>query len=361
VILAPETEGSLEERVTAVRGLVNDVFDFEGAAALALGRRWGALAAPERAEFGRLYADLIERAYLAWVGSKARVGAGGVTSRWVDETVAGDTATVKSTLLTRAGAEFPIDYGMVRRAGAWVVRDVEVDGLSLAANYHVQFERVLQTGSYDELIARLRERAGPVARAQASAAMARAIRAMVAAPSPPGPPPVFRASAVTPPPLVAPPPVVADAPAPAPVMVAAYREPVEIATDATPSAVIAAATRVETPDERPVSTPPVAREEPPVAAPAAARVAGPAPAVAWTAAPRREFWVQVGAFRSADAATRMVQRLRRHAVTLALGGDRVQRLTRVLVGPFVARAAAASTMRELQASGISAFIAGPAE
>src|SRR5438128_2007916 len=188
LILAPEPDGGLEERVTARRGLVNDVSDFDGAAALALGRHWEPLPPPARAAFTRLYADVVERAYLAWVGGRARVGEGGVTIRWIDETVEGDAASVTSVMLTRTGGELPLEYRMVRRGDDWLVRDVVVDGLSLAANYHVQFERVLQMGSYDELVARLRDKAGPVARAQATAVNASAIRAMVAAPAPAGPP-----------------------------------------------------------------------------------------------------------------------------------------------------------------------------
>src|SRR5882672_5039846 len=76
IILAPETDGGLDERLSAVRALVSEIFDFEGAAALALGRHWETLPPPARAAFTRLYADVVERAYLAWVGSKARVGGG---------------------------------------------------------------------------------------------------------------------------------------------------------------------------------------------------------------------------------------------------------------------------------------------
>src|SRR5205809_600063 len=78
-------------------------------------------------------------------------------------------------------------------------------------------------------------------------------------------------------------------------------------------------------------------------------------------APRREFWVQVGAFHTTDVATRLVQRLRRHAVTMALGGDRQGLLARVLVGPFAERAAAVSTVRALHARGLAAFLADSPE
>jgi len=309
ILLAPATDGGLDERVSAVRALVTEIFDFDGAAALALGRHWETLPPPARAAFTRLYADVVERGYLAWVGSKARVGEGGVTIRWIDEAVEGDAATVSSALATRAGGEFPITYRMVRRADDWLVRDVVVDGLSLAANYHVQFERVLQMGSYDELLARLHEKAGPVARAEATAATASVVRAMVAAPAPLGPPPIARAT-----------------PAPAPpravTTLAALREPLPgaIVSDATP------------------------------------RLLAVAPPV-----PRRQFWVQAGAFRSADAATRLMQRLRHHAVTIAISADRLAPLARVLVGPFVERSAALSTVRALEASGIAAFIADTPE
>jgi len=309
IILAPETDGGLDERVSAVRALVTEIFDVEGAAALALGRHWETLPPPARAAFTRLYADVVERAYLAWLGSKARVGEGGVSIRWIDEALEGDVATVSSALRTRAGGEFPIEYRMVRRADDWLVRDVVVDGLSLAANYHVQFERVLQMGSYDELVARMREKAGPVARAEATAATASVVRAMVAAPAPLGPPPIALATP-------------APAPPKAVTTLAELREPPPgaSASDATPRRLAVA---------------------PPV--------------------PRRQFWVQAGAFRSADAATRLVQRLRRHAVTIAISADRLTPLARVLVGPFVERATAVSTVRALEASGIAAFIADTPE
>lgn len=362
VILAPEPEGGLEARVSAVRAIVNEVFDFDGAAALALGRHWESLSASERAAFTRLYADVVERAYLAWVGSKARVGEGGVTIRWLDETIAGDTASVRSELLARTGSELPIEYRMVRRGDDWLVRDVVVDGLSLAANYHVQFSRVLQLGSYDELVARLRERAGPVARAQANAITAGAIRAMIAAPAPPGRPPL----------VVEPAPPPAAAVAPAAKVVAELREPLAgaVAVDAAPSVVAVPAPVLE-PAVVPAPAPvPVPSPREPLVAPA--EVVAPAAAIRRepvaprviaavatppAAAPRHEFWVQVGAFRNADAATRLVQRLRRRAVTIAMTGDRREPLARVLVGPFAERAAAATTVRELQADGIAAFIA----
>ena len=352
VLLAPESEGGgLEERLTAVRGLVNEVIDFEGAAALALGRHWESLSPPARKSFTLLYADVVERAYLSWVGSKARVGEGGVSIRWMDESIDGDAAVVTTELLTRTGGEMPIEYRMVRRAAGWLIRDVVVDGVSLAANYHVQFERVMQLGSYEELLERLREKAGPVARAQASAATVGLLRLTSAAPSP------IVKPAATPPPIASEPSTVrrtAATAAPTGIVVAELRDaPAAVATDIRPVA-ITRTTPSPHVDAIP-ATPAV------VKAPTATPSPAPRSVQAGVSAQHREFWVQVGAFRTADAAARLVRRLRDRAVTIATGGERVTPLLRVLVGPFAERAAASAAARSLQASGIAAFVPEPAE
>src|SRR5262249_13537330 len=136
--------------------------------------------------------------------------------------------------------------------------------------------------------------------------------------------------------------VISDVPARA---VAAPSGPVR--TVATPPVVVAAlAPRAATTAPRPAMAPTVA-------ATPSARILAPLP--------RREFWVQVGAFRTAEAATRLVERLRSQPVTIATGGDRVAPVMRVLVGPYAERSSAAAAARSLQASGIAAFIPDSAE
>jgi len=170
VLLASDADGrGPDDRLVAVRALVADVFDFDGAASLAMGRHWDPMPPSARRAFTRLYADVVERGYLAWVAAKARIGEGGVSVRWLGEQIQGNAATVSSVLLARTGAELPIEYRLIRGKSGWLVRDVVVDGVSLAANYHVQVERVMQQGSYEELLARLQDKAGPAARAAAAA------------------------------------------------------------------------------------------------------------------------------------------------------------------------------------------------
>jgi cell division septation protein DedD len=100
--------------------------------------------------------------------------------------------------------------------------------------------------------------------------------------------------------------------------------------------------------------PPIVVARPAVAVPATASAPPATPAA--PVVPKR-FWVQVGAFRSTEALSRLVERLRLDRITVAAVAARSGSLARVLVGPFADRAAAAEALRQLTAGGHGAFIA----
>lgn len=136
-----------------IRKIAAELFDFEQTARRSLGPHWNARTPEERREFVDLFADLLERTYVRRIES----GAGG-TVTYVAESVDGDEATVRTRVLTKEGADIPIDYRMRRKNGRWVIYDVTIEGVSLIANYRTQFNKVIQTESYDALVARLRSK-----------------------------------------------------------------------------------------------------------------------------------------------------------------------------------------------------------
>src|SRR5215475_759619 len=146
---------SLDEPRRAIRELVDQVFDYEEAAELVLGPAWQARTPEQRTEFVRLFADFLERGFVAMIGSKASVSSG-VSVQYVGESVDGQSAVVSTTVLTRSGGEMPVDYSMIRGEGRWLVRDVIIEGVSLIANYRAQFARVIRASSYAALIAKMR-------------------------------------------------------------------------------------------------------------------------------------------------------------------------------------------------------------
>jgi phospholipid transport system substrate-binding protein len=159
-----------DARLTGLRALVREAFDAREAAALALGRAWTSRTAAEREEFSRLYGDVIESAYLGGVGSRARVHADGIRVAFESESVQGTRATVMTTLETRSGGTMPIEYRLTRGQRGWAVVDVMVEGLSLAGSYRAQIQRVMQSGTYADLLARLREKASTTTLAAIGAA-----------------------------------------------------------------------------------------------------------------------------------------------------------------------------------------------
>ena len=50
----------------------------------------------------------------------------------------------------------PIDYRMHAKNGRWLVYDVIIEGVSLISNYRNQFNKVVQTESYQSLVQKLR-------------------------------------------------------------------------------------------------------------------------------------------------------------------------------------------------------------
>jgi phospholipid transport system substrate-binding protein len=154
VLQSVDPAHGLEAPRQAIRSLVHEVFDFRAAAAVALGSVWLSRVPEEQDVFARLFAVLLERGFVAMIGSKASV-AGGVRIQYLGESIDGESASVATTLLTRSGQELPVDYWMVRRGDRWKVRDVVVDGVSLVMNYRAQFARILAVYPYAGLVARM--------------------------------------------------------------------------------------------------------------------------------------------------------------------------------------------------------------
>ena len=142
-----------KERRAAVRKVADDIFDFGETARRSLGRHWAARTPEERDEFVKLFGDLLERSYI----SKIELY-GGEKIHYVGDKIDGDTALVSSKLLTKTGSEVPIEYRMLKKAERWLVYDVVIEGVSLVANYRTQFNKIIQTSSFQELVKKMKTR-----------------------------------------------------------------------------------------------------------------------------------------------------------------------------------------------------------
>ena len=144
-------DAKLQERRAAIRRVASDVFDFTESARRALGPHWERRTAEERQEFARLLGDLLERAFASRLEQYA-----GEQIQYTGEAVDGNFATVKTTIITKSGAELPVDYQVLRRGDRWFVYDVWIEGVSLMNNYRAQFNKIIQTSSYEDLVRKLK-------------------------------------------------------------------------------------------------------------------------------------------------------------------------------------------------------------
>ena len=143
--------GKINDRRAAVRKIANEIFDFGEIAKRSLARHWQPLSEAQRSEFVGLFADLLERSYISKIETY-----GGEKIQYTAEKVDGDFATVSTRIVTKNGTEVPIDYRMTKRADRWLVYDVSIEGVSLVSSYRTQFNKIIQTSSYNDLVAKLR-------------------------------------------------------------------------------------------------------------------------------------------------------------------------------------------------------------
>ena len=151
ILADPALQDKPEQRRAEVRKIAEGIFDYPDTARRALGPHWSARSPQEQQEFAKLFADLLDRAYVSKIELYQ-----GERVRYVGETADGDEATVKTVIATKKSSDIPVDYRMHRKDGRWLVYDVIIEGVSLVSNYRTQFNKIVQTESYDALVQRIR-------------------------------------------------------------------------------------------------------------------------------------------------------------------------------------------------------------
>jgi phospholipid transport system substrate-binding protein len=142
-----------KERVDRLREVVKPFFDFEEMAKRALGRHWRQRTPAEQEEFVKLFRDFLEKIYSDRIdlynGERVVFG-----REMIDQ----DFAQVESVLINAKNEELSVVYRLRRNGGKWKVYDAVVENISIVNNYRSQFDRVINSMSYEELVKRLRDK-----------------------------------------------------------------------------------------------------------------------------------------------------------------------------------------------------------
>jgi phospholipid transport system substrate-binding protein len=146
-----------DERRAQLREILFTRFDFSEMARRALGAHWRRRTATEQQEFVQLFTELLERQYAGIIESYTDE-----KIVYVSERTDGAFAEVNSKIFTAKGQELSINYKAQLIGQEWKVYDVIAEEISLVNNFRSQFNRVISSSSYDELVRRLREKQADV-------------------------------------------------------------------------------------------------------------------------------------------------------------------------------------------------------
>ncbi|HEY5975804.1 MAG TPA: ABC transporter substrate-binding protein [Geobacteraceae bacterium] len=142
-----------DKRRAALGKAIGTIFDYGEMAKLSLGVHWRERTPAERQEFVKLFRTLLEHSYADKIESY-----NDEKIAYLKENVEGDSAEVRSKIVTAKREEFTLDYRLKKEGGKWMVYDVVIEGVSLVANYRSQFNRIVRGQGYDALVKKLKEK-----------------------------------------------------------------------------------------------------------------------------------------------------------------------------------------------------------
>ena len=168
-ILAEEISATVERVLTVIKKadlgknerhaqllqMIMPRFDFAEMAKRSLGPHWKERTPDEQRKFVRVFADVLADSYLdkleTYIGDKFV---------YVRETQESDFSEVATKIIGKNGGQFAINYKLHWSDGDWKVYDVIIENVSLVNNYRSQFNRILTTAPFDELLNILEQRKG---------------------------------------------------------------------------------------------------------------------------------------------------------------------------------------------------------
>lgn len=150
IVSDKELKKNDQKRRQALKKSISTIFDYNEMAKRSLGKHWNQRSAAERKQFAELFASLLENSYAGKIESYNNE-----KIVYLKETIDSDHAEVKSKVVTAKRDEFTLDYRMINQNGKWMVYDVVIEGVSLVSNYRTQFNKIITSNGYPELVKKL--------------------------------------------------------------------------------------------------------------------------------------------------------------------------------------------------------------
>lgn len=127
-------------------------FDYREMAKRCLGETWDALNQGQQDEFVKNFSGLLKASFACRLDEFTKAG---VT--YQPEILKPDGAEVPIVIL-RPNDKIPVSFRMLKEPQGWMIYDLVIEGVSLADNYRSQFARIIEGGSFKDLLKVLQDR-----------------------------------------------------------------------------------------------------------------------------------------------------------------------------------------------------------
>ncbi len=154
VSILARKEQSADVRIREIEKIAYEVFDFTTMSKLVLARKWRKLTKDQKGEFVREFKRSLSRTY------------GTRLDRYDQEEVEiigtqvepRDDVSVKTKIVGGQYGGAELSYRLRKRSDRWRIIDVVIEGVSLVSNYRSQFAEILNSGTIDDLLEKLRDK-----------------------------------------------------------------------------------------------------------------------------------------------------------------------------------------------------------
>jgi len=139
----------LEQKKNEIINIVNDVFDFELMAKIALGKdAWNSISKEEQLDFTKTFEEKLKKSYSDKLGLYNNQNVKIISLDPYNKT----RLQLKTELLGKEGS-YSINYNFYEKNGEWFIYDIDLVGVSIIQTYRQQFTGLLKEKSFSEMLA----------------------------------------------------------------------------------------------------------------------------------------------------------------------------------------------------------------
>jgi phospholipid transport system substrate-binding protein len=143
-------------RMEFIMNIVETMVDWQEATKRALGIHWKKRTPQEKEEFVLLFKTLLKRTYSDKLDLYT-----GQEIIFDSEKIDDEYALVKTKITDKKqGTDFAVDFRLLKNGERWLTYDISIEGISVLNNYRVQFDEIIVSSSYEDLVKKMKNKQG---------------------------------------------------------------------------------------------------------------------------------------------------------------------------------------------------------